>query len=499
MFRTKSLRECVSCLDDVPIKKTIKTECHHYCRDCFARLVEGACENEQQWPPKCCKNIIPSKTVRSNIPKALAKKFDERRKEWYLPSSERVYCSVPKCSLFVDPKHIDKANNVARCPKRHKTCTICRGPAHPDAECPHDPDVVATEALADEEGWVRCAECNAIVEHGDACQHMTCRCGYQFCYVCKAPWRTCECDMLDLLDKKNAATRRRHTKQQEEQEEDEELREALMQVAEREQELARREEQLQQQVRRLEEERLQREQKERRLQERLEQERQQREREERLRQEKVRKIKVQDKFSRLRIILEDLHKFQKEQIREDQALAARLLEEEAETSTQDLQQKHEEERAELNAEGDEKLRAKQDDIMVEHDKKAMEEGIAEVEYFVKLSDLHAGQEGADEKIKLKMERYKEQMEEKWKMWREWRDKECTVLLGQLETKRTAADERRLSAMRRLESGFAERRKGLVAAKESNWEWVEKVVKEREVMLDDLEKKELGNGDDEASL
>lgn len=34
-----------------------------------------------------------------------------------------------------------------------------------------------------------CPECRAKIEKRGGCDHMSCRCGHQFCWVCSAPWR----------------------------------------------------------------------------------------------------------------------------------------------------------------------------------------------------------------------------------------------------------------------------------------------------------------------
>ncbi|KAJ4864181.1 hypothetical protein T069G_00711 [Trichoderma breve] len=146
-----ALVECVSCLDDVPVKHTVKVPCHSYCRDCFVRLVTAAVQNEQQWPPKCCLNQIPFKTVLKNIPDELKKTFHERSSEWEIPVSERVYCHVPDCGVWIKPGKISLARRQARCERNHVTCTICRGQAHGNNDCPQDQDLNLTNLLAEEE------------------------------------------------------------------------------------------------------------------------------------------------------------------------------------------------------------------------------------------------------------------------------------------------------------------------------------------------------------
>lgn len=34
----------------------------------------------------------------------------------------------------------------------------------------------------------QCENCKFIVERTEGCNHMTCRCGYQFCYICGKKW-----------------------------------------------------------------------------------------------------------------------------------------------------------------------------------------------------------------------------------------------------------------------------------------------------------------------
>ncbi|OPB37051.1 hypothetical protein A0O28_0039630 [Trichoderma guizhouense] len=154
LFKTadpNALIECVSCLDDIPVKDTVKVPCHSYCRDCFVRLVTAAVQNEQQWPPKCCLNQIPFKTVLKNIPDDLKKTFHERSSEWEIPVSERVYCHVPDCGVWIKPGKISLARRQARCERNHITCTICRGQAHGNNDCPQDQDLNLTNLLAEEE------------------------------------------------------------------------------------------------------------------------------------------------------------------------------------------------------------------------------------------------------------------------------------------------------------------------------------------------------------
>ncbi|KAK8222279.1 hypothetical protein BKA81DRAFT_352266 [Phyllosticta paracitricarpa] len=60
--------------------------------------------------------------------------------------------------------------------------------------CPEDADVKALLLTAQQRGWQRCYRCENMVEKRSGCNHMTCTCGAQFCYVCGARWLGRHCD-----------------------------------------------------------------------------------------------------------------------------------------------------------------------------------------------------------------------------------------------------------------------------------------------------------------
>ena len=43
-------------------------------------------------------------------------------------------------------------------------------------------------------GSKKCGKCNYWVQKSEGCNHMTCRCGYEFCYVCGGKYRACACN-----------------------------------------------------------------------------------------------------------------------------------------------------------------------------------------------------------------------------------------------------------------------------------------------------------------
>ncbi|GAB4815538.1 hypothetical protein N2152v2_002584 [Parachlorella kessleri] len=68
------------------------------------------------------------------------------------------------------------------------------------------PEDLAVLREAERRRWRRCAQCRHMIELGEGCRHMTCKCGYEFCYICGKPWtkvlgqrsrQGCTCDLFD--------------------------------------------------------------------------------------------------------------------------------------------------------------------------------------------------------------------------------------------------------------------------------------------------------------
>jgi hypothetical protein len=39
----------------------------------------------------------------------------------------------------------------------------------------------------------QCPSCKFWVEKSEGCDHMTCRCSFEFCYICGGVYQQCEC------------------------------------------------------------------------------------------------------------------------------------------------------------------------------------------------------------------------------------------------------------------------------------------------------------------
>ncbi|KAF2005942.1 hypothetical protein P154DRAFT_551246 [Amniculicola lignicola CBS 123094] len=190
--RFSRVYECCVCRESFRIPGILLLPCdHRYCMDCLRELFLHAIKDEALFPPRCCREPIPLRFISSSLSSSELKRFHEAKQEY--SSDKRTYCSNNACGRFIHS--VDILDDIAECAHcLTETCAICQRPAHSSFECPNDPTLQATLSLADEEGWQRCYSCRGMVELDVGCNHMTCKCGAQFCYACGERWKTCPCD-----------------------------------------------------------------------------------------------------------------------------------------------------------------------------------------------------------------------------------------------------------------------------------------------------------------
>ncbi|PKU65242.1 uncharacterized protein LOC110101456 [Dendrobium catenatum] len=143
----------------------------------------------------------------------------QRIKEESIPPNEKIYCPYPRCSALMSTSeaispllYASVADNAGlrKCIKCSGLfCINCKVPWHERMSCsdykrsnPHQrPEDLRLHSLAKQKLWRQCVKCKHMIELSEGCFHMTCRCGYEFCYTCGAEWKdkkaTCSCPLWD--------------------------------------------------------------------------------------------------------------------------------------------------------------------------------------------------------------------------------------------------------------------------------------------------------------
>ncbi|KAI1074383.1 hypothetical protein F5B20DRAFT_586270 [Whalleya microplaca] len=475
--------ECVSCLDDFKASQMVKAPCHSYCKDCFRRLITTTCEHEQQWPPKCCLNAIPEATIilHTASDNALRELYRQRAAEWGIPISDRIYCHEPACAVWLRPDQINRARSLARCTAGHWTCTLCRGGEHEGANCPQDRELIQTNELAEAEGWKHCPGCGALVEHREACQHMTCRCGAEFCYVCGARWspRTCVCRTEQIAVIKYEANVRRQERQDREAAEEAGLQEALRLIEEFEREQALKAELLRQE------------------RERRAEERRRRELEVRLQREGERRRAVEVKFQDLREAFVQIHYLQRTLVRRAHNREEAAMKSQDTAALEELREKHTAVREALSAAAAAKLASKESTLQRECAMREAEERRLMEEYHAELAAYWNGRPDGEAKMEAALGEFKCKMDGGFEKWKKWMRNELESARWSIKEEQGIREELMQETDRRLVESTREKQVEFSKRKVAELRWVDVVVEERERLLTDREVDEIEKEDIEA--
>ncbi|KAJ0261371.1 Uncharacterized protein HA466_0045050 [Hirschfeldia incana] len=218
--------DCLICYQDTDLERMFSVgKCRHrFCFHCVkqhveVKLLHGTVPN---CPHDGCKSEMVMDACRRVLTPKLGEMWKRRIKDNAVPVTERVYCPYPRCAALMSKAKITESaksllsvypdSGVRRCVEcRGLFCVDCNVPWHGKVSCteykklhPIPPaDDVKLNSLASNKTWCQCEKCLHVIELTQGCNHITCRCGYEFCYKCGGEWNketgTCakHCPTLD--------------------------------------------------------------------------------------------------------------------------------------------------------------------------------------------------------------------------------------------------------------------------------------------------------------
>ncbi|KAF3506290.1 hypothetical protein F2Q69_00003398 [Brassica cretica] len=201
---------CMICMDEKSPSDIFRgtTSCtHYYCTECTVRYVTTKIEGNIamiKCPDVDCTRLLEPYTCRDIIPGDLFERWDKALCESLIVSSEKVYCPFEDCSaMMVVDDDDDQGDEVTEteCPSCHRLfCARCKVTWHAGIGCEEfqrsgntrkknkrsDEEDAMLIQMANKKHWRRCPSCKFYVEKIDGCVHMSCWCGFKFCYSCGA-------------------------------------------------------------------------------------------------------------------------------------------------------------------------------------------------------------------------------------------------------------------------------------------------------------------------
>ncbi|KAM7496689.1 hypothetical protein LguiA_021103 [Lonicera macranthoides] len=208
---------CEICFEDSNINQIFSVDncTHRYCFSCMKQHIEAKLFNGSV--PKCphedCNSELRIDSCGEFLPPNLIEIMKVQVKEASIPVGERIYCPYPKCSALMSKRevlehHKSEFGGAMRCVKCFgEFCINCKVVWHSNMTCTeyegknlnHHAEDAKLKTLAASNLWRQCEKCSHMIELSAGCHHMTCRCGYEFCYNCGAEWNdetaTCDCPL----------------------------------------------------------------------------------------------------------------------------------------------------------------------------------------------------------------------------------------------------------------------------------------------------------------
>lgn len=163
------------------------------------------------FPLRCCRQEVePGDNVDIAIAQMLPDESREKYQETMLLkfSKDVMYCPSAECGCVIKLDDIRGSGNTLGegphgCPKcQQALCFTCKSEWHAGLNCNQYQFFAGkhrdeTLKLCKNMGWMRCFECGHVVEKKDGCNHITCVCGAEFCYLCGTKWGQCGCALFD--------------------------------------------------------------------------------------------------------------------------------------------------------------------------------------------------------------------------------------------------------------------------------------------------------------
>ena len=185
---------CLLCYTDKKGSRMRALDCNHaFCDSCYREyLKESVLSGTESIFTKCpmsnCEVLVPQELFKE----LLIPKLYERYKRFILRSyvdnrSDVKWCPAPNCTCAVSyPK---KNTREILCKCGFSWCFSCGKESHKPLTCELFTKWNQRLVSDDSEQWLlantkECPKCHNAIQKNLGCMHMTCKCSYQFCWLC---------------------------------------------------------------------------------------------------------------------------------------------------------------------------------------------------------------------------------------------------------------------------------------------------------------------------
>lgn len=201
--------ECTICFDEVFSPIMVELSCHHrFCRACFKAYLETALQDgtviDTNCPDQSCTIQVCDLDILQVLSALQLGKFKQYRILAQLRMNPNTkYCPNPDCSVpgIIAEPSMPGYPRITCSDCKTVFCADCSDIWHDGLTCKRwkklknrkEKSSVTKRKKKEEQNtkeWMRknktikCRKCNALVQRAEGCNHMTCTCGHEFCWLC---------------------------------------------------------------------------------------------------------------------------------------------------------------------------------------------------------------------------------------------------------------------------------------------------------------------------
>ncbi|KAL4512406.1 hypothetical protein ABPG72_005408 [Tetrahymena utriculariae] len=201
-------QDCEICMIEMD-ENFIQTICcgHKFHQKCLEQYIIYEIK-QTNFPIKCPQQQCLLEMQQQNVKEILNEQDFEQFENFQLYNyinlnqSEMKWCPTPDCQYaFIQEQGFIEFS----CPVCNKEyCLACQCEQHYNQTCEQyqitqqESQDKQFEDFAEERNFKKCPSCKFYIEKSEGCDHITCRCGYEFCYLCGGTYNQCYCNSQQI-------------------------------------------------------------------------------------------------------------------------------------------------------------------------------------------------------------------------------------------------------------------------------------------------------------
>jgi len=199
--------ECSVCLCEVKWEDSAALDCkHRFCKVCWKESIENTLKSNSfemlleklNCMQRDCGLTILGSLIQEVVSEPMFNHYLNMLSKRFIQENKTSYSVCPSCEKIAQPnKKNEKPTSVVHCVCGTTYCFKCNLSAHAPSSC-YEMNKWFLKSTDDQASinlikatTTICPKCKVALDRTTACNHITCKCGHQFCFQCLSDWGKC--------------------------------------------------------------------------------------------------------------------------------------------------------------------------------------------------------------------------------------------------------------------------------------------------------------------